>query len=57
MHKLRDRTDAGQRLSVALHGYADRSDVVILALGRGGVPIAYEVALALGCPLDIIMMQ
>ncbi len=49
-----DRTDAGRELAKALEAYADRPDVIVLALPRGGVPVGYEVAHALRVPLDII---
>jgi len=53
---FRDHADAGRRLAGALR---DRlpSDVVVLALPRGGVPVAYEVAQALGAPLDVILVR
>jgi predicted phosphoribosyltransferase len=51
-----DRRDAGRRLAAALAGYADRRPV-ILALPRGGVPVAAEVAAALGAPLDLVMVR
>lgn len=50
----RNRTDAGQRLAGHLKSYRP-SDVLVLAIPRGGVPVACEVALALGCDLDIIV--
>jgi putative phosphoribosyl transferase len=53
----RDRTDAGQRLAALLRKYADRHDVVVLALPRGGVPLAYEVAHALHAPLDVFVVR
>lgn len=57
MSAFRDRRDAGKKLARALSHYADRSDVTIFALPRGGVPVAYEVALALGAPLDIYIVR
>jgi len=42
----RDRIDAGKQLAARLADYADREDVLVLALPRGGVPVAYEVAKA-----------
>ncbi|MFD9289353.1 phosphoribosyltransferase family protein [Streptomyces sp. NPDC060030] len=51
-----DRTDAGRRLAVAL-GHLSRRDPVVLGLPRGGVPVAYEVAQALGAPLDVIVVR
>jgi predicted phosphoribosyltransferase len=52
-----DRTDAGRQLAAALRHYADRSDVVVLALPRGGLPVAYEIARALGAPLDVMIVR
>jgi len=51
-----DRRDAGRRLAPALAGYGDRNPV-ILALPRGGVPVGFEVARALGAPLDILLVR
>src|SRR5438874_7674332 len=50
---FRDRADAGRRLAAKLRRYMGRDDVVVLALPRGGVPVGYEVARALGAPLDV----
>ncbi|HEX4085053.1 MAG TPA: phosphoribosyltransferase family protein [Chthoniobacteraceae bacterium] len=50
---FRDRTDAGRRLAAALAHLGGRADLLILALPRGGVPVAAEVARALGAPLDL----
>ena len=55
--RFRDRTDAGQRLAARLPTYAGRRDVVVLALPRGGVPIAVEVARELGAPLDMMLVR
>ena len=55
--RFRDRTDAGRRLAAELQEYADRQDVIVLALPRGGVPVAYEVAQALGAPLDVFVVR
>jgi predicted phosphoribosyltransferase len=54
---FRDRRDAGRRLAAELSDYADQSDVLVLALPRGGVPVAYEVARALHAPLDVFMVR
>jgi len=54
---FRDRTDAGQKLAARLAKYAHRSDVLVLALPRGGVPVAYEVAEQLGAPLDVFLVR
>jgi len=52
-----DRTDAGKRLATLLTAYANRPDVLVLALPRGGVPVAFEVARALRAPLDIFLVR
>ena len=57
MAKFRDRRNAGRILARELLAYASRSDVTVLALPRGGVPVAYEVALALNAPLDIFIVR
>jgi len=55
--RYRNRTDAGRRLAALLREYADRPDVIVLALPRGGVPVAYEVARALHVPLDVFIVR
>jgi putative phosphoribosyl transferase len=52
-----DRADAGRALARRLARYADRPDVLVLALPRGGVPVAYEVAGALNAPLDVFLVR
>lgn len=53
---FRDRSDAGQRLAAALEHLAGK-DAVVLALPRGGVPVAAEVAKNLGAPLDLLIVR
>src|SRR3982075_4277028 len=53
----RDRTEAGKYLAAQLAHYANRDDVLVLALPRGGVPVAVEVAKALRAPLDIFLVR
>ncbi|MDZ4403623.1 phosphoribosyltransferase [Prosthecobacter sp.] len=48
---------AGQLLAEALMKYADREDVIVLGLPRGGVPVAYEVAKQLHAPLDVLVVR
>lgn len=52
-----NRISAGRALANKLQTYANRSDVIVLALPRGGVPVAYEVARALNVPLDVFMVR
>jgi predicted phosphoribosyltransferase len=52
-----DRRDAGRQLAAELSEYAGRTDVIVLALPRGGVPVAYEVAKSLGAPLDVFLVR
>ena len=52
-----DRAAAGRALADRLQAYAGRKDVVVLALPRGGVPVAAEVARALGAPLDLLIVR
>src|SRR5215210_9567327 len=54
---FRNRTEAGRQLAAKLAAYADRSDVLVLALPRGGVPVAYEVAKELKAPLDVFLVR
>jgi predicted phosphoribosyltransferase len=52
-----DRTDAGRRLAEKLSAYANHHDLVVLALPRGGVPVAFEVARVLNAPLDVFLVR
>ncbi len=54
---LKDRYEAGRMLASRLMSYANRPDVVVLALPRGGVPVGYEVARSLNVPLDIFVVR
>lgn len=53
----RDRLEAGKRLAHKLKHFANRGDVLVLALPRGGVPVAFEVAKELHAPLDIFLVR
>ena len=54
---FRNRSEAGRLLAGHLKDYADRADVIVLALPRGGVPVAFEVAEALRAPLDVFVVR
>jgi putative phosphoribosyl transferase len=53
----KDRKDAGKRLAEKLTHYRDKTDVIVLGLPRGGVTVAREIAGALNCPLDILIVR
>ena len=55
--RFQDRTEAGKILAGLLQSYAHRADVRVLALPRGGVPVAFEVAQALHAPLDVFVVR
>lgn len=57
MERFRDRAHAGRVLAEHLSGYGGRGDVVVLALPRGGVPVAFEVARGLGAPLHLFVVR
>jgi putative phosphoribosyl transferase len=51
------RTEAGRELAWHLKKYANREDVIVLGAPRGGVPVAFEVAISLGAPLDVCVLR
>ncbi|HSK70404.1 MAG TPA: phosphoribosyltransferase [Pyrinomonadaceae bacterium] len=55
--RFADRKEAGRFLAEKLKKYAERPDTIVLALPRGGVPVAFEVAQALGLPLDVLVVR
>ena len=57
MEKYQNRYQAGQFLASQLQAYANRDDVIVLGLPRGGVPVAYEIAKALHVPFDIFIVR
>jgi predicted phosphoribosyltransferase len=52
-----DRRDAGRALAHELAAYRGRDDVLVFGLARGGVPVAWEIAAALGAPLDVFLVR
>jgi len=52
-----NRTDAGRQLAAELTRYGARSDVLVLGLPRGGVPVAFEIAMAIDAPLDVFVVR
>ena len=54
---FRNRSEAGKLLAQELRAYANSSEVLVLGLPRGGVPVAFEVAKALEVPLDICLVR
>lgn len=57
MQRFKDRSQVGQLLAKQLVGYANKPNVFILALPRGGVPVAFEIAKELGLPLDVYIVR
>jgi len=57
VERFLDRTEAGKLPAQSLAGFADRPEVLVLALPRGGVPVAFEVAQALRVPLDVFVVR
>lgn len=57
LRRFRDRAEAGQRLAQLLASFANRPDVLVLALPRGGVPVAFAVAQAVHAPLDVLVVR
>lgn len=57
MSLFKDRRDAGLQLAHRLQAYAGNAQVIVLALPRGGVPVAFEIAQALAAPLDLLLVR
>jgi predicted phosphoribosyltransferase len=57
MNSFLDRREAGRALATRLGEYANRSDVTVFAVPRGGTPVAYEIARALSVPLDVFLVR
>src|SRR5512140_1025465 len=57
MQRFPDRREAGRQLARKLSKYAGRPDIIVLALPRGGVPVAYEVAQTIQAPLDVLIVR
>ncbi|MFY9608113.1 MAG: phosphoribosyltransferase [Blastocatellia bacterium] len=57
LERFVNRTEAGKLLATRLTRYAGRMDTIVLALPRGGVPVAFEIARALGAPIDVFLVR
>ena len=57
MTMFRDRSDAGRQLAARFEDYKGKEDVLVLALPRGGVPVAFEIATAINAPLDVMTVR
>ncbi len=57
LERFNDRGAGGRVLAARLSEYKNRKDAVVLALPRGGVPVAFEVAKALNLPLDVFLVR
>jgi putative phosphoribosyl transferase len=57
MPRFPDRTEAGRQLAARFRRRTDLGDVVVLALPRGGLPVAFEIAKALNAPLDVFLVR
>jgi putative phosphoribosyl transferase len=57
MKQLKNRMEAGQQLAAQLQAYANDPDILVLALPRGGVPVAFEIARSLHAPLDVFLVR
>jgi putative phosphoribosyl transferase len=55
--RFRNRAEAGQQLGARLMKYAGRTNVIVLGLPRGGIPVAFEIARRLGAPLDVFLVR
>jgi putative phosphoribosyl transferase len=55
--RFRNRPDAGRQLAAQLERFANRPDVIVLGLPRGGVPVAYEISVLLHVPLDVFLVR
>ena len=57
IERFHDRRHAGRLLAERFESFAGRSDVIVLGLARGGVPVAYEIAVAIDAPLDVFVVR
>src|SRR5438067_1821301 len=57
MRAFQDRHDAGRKLSQRFGRYVGNPDTIVLGLPRGGIPVAYEIATAIGAPLDVLVVR